>query len=189
MSIMVIGFYEDDDFIEVCSMIYYEVIGMMICLFGGEDVLLVFLMILKVGGLVCYFVIVMIYDEFLVIVCDCDWCGELCLVFGGGLNVFVGDNGFDGIVVCVVILGLFVEVLLCGGVLVMVVVGQVWDDFVVYVIEQEWIGLEFFFGIFGFVGLMFIQNVGVYGVEVGEFIVWVCMWDCVDDIQCIFIVD
>lgn len=115
-----------------------------------------------------HLVIATTHDELLATVRDCDRRGEPCLVLGGGSNVLVGDNGFDGTVVRVATSGLSAEVSSCGGALVTVAAGQVWDDFVVHAIEQEWIGPEFLSGIPGLVGSTPIQNVGAYGVEVGS---------------------
>lgn len=123
---------------------------------------------LKVGGPARHLVIATTHDELLATVRDCDRRGEPCLVLGGGSNVLVGDNGFDGTVVRVATSGLSAEVSSCGGALVTVAAGQVWDDFVVHAIEQEWIGPEFLSGIPGLVGSTPIQNVGAYGVEVGS---------------------
>lgn len=189
MSTTVIGPYEDDDPTEACSTIHHEVIGTTTCLSGGEDVSLAPLTTLKVGGPARHLVIATTHDELLATVRDCDRRGEPCLVLGGGSNVLVGDNGFDGTVVRVATSGLSAEVSSCGGALVTVAAGQVWDDFVVHAIEQEWVGPEFLSGIPGLVGSTPIQNVGAYGVEVGEFIARVRTWDRVDDTQRTFTAD
>ena len=141
------------------------------------------------GGPARHLVIATTNDELLQTVRDCDRRGEPCLVLGGGSNVLVGDDGFDGTVVRVATSGLSAEVSSCGGALVTVAAGQVWDDFVVHAIEQEWIGPEFLSGIPGLVGSTPIQNVGAYGVEVCEFIARVRTWDRVDDTQRTFTAD
>ena len=177
MSITVTGPYEDDDPTEACSTIHHEAIGTTAVPSGGEDVPLAPLTTLRVGGPARHLVIATTNDEMLKVVRDCDRRGEPCLVLGGGSNVLVGDDGFDGTVVRVATSGLSAEVSSCGGALVTVAAGQVWDDFVVHAIEQEWIGPEFLSGIPGLVGSTPIQNVGAYGVEVGEFIARVRTWD------------
>ena len=55
--------------------------------------------------------------------------------------------------------------------------GTVWDDFVQLSIEKEWSGPAALSGIPGTVGATPVQNVGAYGVEVGEFIASVRTWD------------
>ena len=183
MSTTVIGPYEDDDPTEACSTIHHEAMGATTTLIGGDDVPLAPLTTFKVGGPARHLVIATTNDELLQTVRDCDRRGEPCLVLGGGSNVLVGDDGFDGTVVRVATSGLSAEVSSCGGALVTVAAGQVWDDFVVHAIEQEWIGPEFLSGIPGLVGSTPIQNVGAYGVEVCEFIARVRTWDRVDDTQ------
>ena len=189
MSTTVIGPYEDDDLTEACSTIHHEAIGTKATLTGGDDVPLAPLTTFKVGGPARHLVIATTNDELLQTVRDCDRRGEPCLVLGAGSNVLVGDDGFDGTVVRVATSGLSAEVSSCGGALVTVAAGQVWDDFVVHAIEQEWIGPEFLSGIPGLVGSTPIQNVGAYGGEVCEFIARVRTWDRVDDTQRTFTAD
>ncbi|MGK2308985.1 UDP-N-acetylmuramate dehydrogenase [Cutibacterium sp. V947] len=189
MSTTVIGPYEDDDPTEACSTIHHEAIGATTTLTGGDDVPLAPLTTFNVGGPARHLVIATTSDELLHTVRDCDRRGEPCLVLGGGSNVLVGDDGFDGTVVRVATSGLSAEVSSCGGALVTVAAGQVWDDFVVHAIEQEWIGPEFLSGIPGLVGSTPIQNVGAYGVEVSEFIARVRTWDRRDDTQRTFTAD
>ena len=55
--------------------------------------------------------------------------------------------------------------------------GTIWDDFVKLSIENEWVGPAALSGIPGTVGATPVQNVGAYGVEVGEFIASVRTWD------------
>lgn len=99
----------------------------------------------------------------------------LVLVLGEGSNVlFVGD--YFGIVLVMVMQGVQVEVdgdIVC----VVVVVGECWDDFVCWMLGQGLVGLENFILIFGIVGVVLIQNIGVYGIEVVEFIESVEVWD------------
>lgn len=46
--------------------------------------------------------------------------------------------------------------------------GQVWHDFVLYCTKQNWFGLQNLALIPGLVGASPVQNIGAYGVEVGE---------------------
>ena len=107
-----------------------------------------------------------------------DAAGEPVLIVGGGSNLLVSDEGFSGTVVHIASEG--VEVLpipACGGANVRVQAGTIWDDFVKLSIENEWVGPAALSGIPGTVGATPVQNVGAYGVEVGEFIASVRTWD------------
>ncbi|MFW2055911.1 UDP-N-acetylmuramate dehydrogenase [Acinetobacter haemolyticus] len=55
--------------------------------------------------------------------------------------------------------------------------GQVWHDFVLYCTKQNWFGLQNLALIPGLVGASPVQNIGAYGVEVGEFIESVQVYD------------
>ena len=63
---------------------------------------------------------------------------------------------------------------------------QVWHDFVLYSTQQNWFGLQNLALIPGLVGASPVQNIGAYGVEVGEFIESVQVYDrelkCFDSI-------
>lgn len=92
------------------------------------------------------------------------------LVLGGGSNLLVGDDGFPGLVVHVVIDG--VEYAVAGGSTeVTAGAGESWDGLVAAVVGRGLAGVECLSGIPGFVGATPIQNVGAYGQEVAETIV------------------
>src|SRR5690554_4388768 len=55
--------------------------------------------------------------------------------------------------------------------------GQVWHDFVLWTTEQQLFGLQNLALIPGLVGASPVQNIGAYGVEVGEFIESVQVYD------------
>lgn len=95
------------------------------------------------------------------------------LVLGGGSNVVIGDEGFDGTVV-VLRGGGVGEV---GGGLVRVQAGHVWDEFVAWTVAHGFSGVECLSGIPGSAGATPIQNVGAYGQEVANTIAAVQVWD------------
>ncbi len=113
--------------------------------------------------------------------------GEPVLVLGGGSNVLVSDEGFDGTVVHVATRSLQVaggvcriddpQGAQCGGAVIQVAAGESWDDFVAAAIDNKWRGVEALSGIPGSVGATPIQNVGAYGQEVAESIESVRTWD------------
>lgn len=65
----------------------------------------------------------------------------------------------------------------CGGALVEVFAGTVWDDFVAAAVRNELRGVEALSGIPGTVGAVPVQNVGAYGQEVAATISRVVTWD------------
>mgnify|MGYP000710554756 CR=1 FL=1 len=94
------------------------------------------------------------------------------LPLGGGSNLLISDDGFDGLVLKMENRELAVEEQGDSQVLVTVGAGMVWDDFVAYTVEQGWAGVECLSGIPGCVGASPVQNIGAYGQEVAETIVW-----------------
>jgi UDP-N-acetylmuramate dehydrogenase len=101
------------------------------------------------------------------------------LVVGGGSNLVVADDGFEGRVVEIATRGVSPDTddPSCGGVLVKVAAGETWDDLVVLAAERGWVGIEALSGIPGRVGATPIQNVGAYGQEVSQTIATVRVWD------------
>jgi UDP-N-acetylmuramate dehydrogenase len=86
-------------------------------------------------------------------------------VLGGGSNVVIADQGFNGLVLRVSIRG--VESALADGRRVYRAgAGEPWDDFMTRAVDDEAAGLECLSGIPGLVGGTPVQNVGAYGQEV-----------------------
>jgi UDP-N-acetylmuramate dehydrogenase len=98
-------------------------------------------------------------------------------VLGGGSNLLVGDEGFDGLVMHMAIGeplilssdGNFAEYVAAAG--------MDWNAFVLQVCEQGISGVECLAGIPGSVGGTPVQNVGAYGQEVASTIVEVRAFD------------
>ncbi|GHT70768.1 UDP-N-acetylenolpyruvoylglucosamine reductase [Bacteroidia bacterium] len=89
---------------------------------------------------------------------------------GQGSNLlFLGD--FNGIIVHSAIKGIEVEKETGDTVWVKSGAGVVWDDFVLYCVENGWSGVENLSLIPGEVGASAVQNIGAYGAEVGDCIV------------------
>lgn len=72
---------------------------------------------------------------------------------------------------------------MCGGVLVNIAAGIVWDDFVANAVRREWVGVEALSGIPGRVGAAPIQNIGAYGQEVSPTIGRVRTFDRIANAQ------
>ena len=94
--------------------------------------------------------------------------GTPVLIVGGGSNLVVSDEGFDGRVVVVRNTGLEVESDLCGGAFVEIGAGVNWDDVVATAVDRGWVGIEALSGIPGTTGATPIQNVGAYGQEISQ---------------------
>jgi UDP-N-acetylmuramate dehydrogenase len=111
-------------------------------------------------------------------VAEADNAGEPLLVLGGGSNLLVADAGFPGTVVRIATQGITPESAdLCGGAVVRVAAGQVWDDVVIRAVTEGWVGVEALSGIPGSAGATPLQNVGAYGQEVAETVASVRAWD------------
>jgi UDP-N-acetylmuramate dehydrogenase len=123
---------------------------------------------LRVGGPVADFVVATTEAELIDAVRTADEAGKPVLVLGGGSNLLVSDSGFDGRVVAVRTSGVQSDADACGGAVVRVAAGEVWDELVVRATREGWVGVEALSGIPGLVGATPIQNVGAYGQEVAQ---------------------
>lgn len=144
---------------------------------SGSDVPLAPLTTLRLGGPARRLVVVEQEDELVEAVAGADRLGEPVLVLGGGSNVVIGDEGFDGTVVLVSTRGVEADVSDCAGATVRVAAGEPWDELVARSVAAEWVGLETLSGIPGLTGASPIQNVGAYGADVSQTIATVRTWD------------
>ncbi|QGN58247.1 UDP-N-acetylmuramate dehydrogenase [Nostocoides sp. HKS02] len=143
-----------------------------------HDVPLASLTTMHVGGPAGRLVVAESIDEIVDTVREVDDADEPLLVLGGGSNLVVSDDGFAGTVVRLANDGVAVESSdLCGGVMVRVGAGVVWDEFVVRAVAEGWSGVEALSGIPGSTGATPVQNVGAYGQEVAQTIASVRVWD------------
>ena len=110
-------------------------------------------------------------DEVVDAVRDADGRGEPLLVLGGGSNLVVADEGFDGTVLQVATRG-FASAPLAEHAL-QVEAGVDWDHVVALAVDEGYAGIEALSGIPGLVGAAPIQNIGAYGQEVAQTVGWV----------------
>ena len=103
--------------------------------------------------------------------------GENLLLLGGGTNVLVGDDEFDGTVVRVVTRGIEQISAPAGRVRLRVQAGENWDELVAHTVAQGWAGIETLSGIPGSSGASPIQNIGAYGQELAASLVAVDFLD------------
>ena len=130
---------------------------------------------LRVGGPAKKFVEVGTEAE---IIAAIEAAGETpILIIGGGTNILVADNGFEGTVIRITSHSMQSEIDACSGATLTIGAGENWDEFVATTLERGFAGLETLSGIPGTVGAAPIQNIGAYGHEVSEFITRVRTYD------------
>lgn len=130
---------------------------------------------LRVGGPAKIFISVATEDE---IIAAIEAAGDApILILGGGSNVLISDQGFDGTVIHIANNQAQSEVDACSGATLTIGAGENWDEFVAATIARGFAGLETLSGIPGTVGAAPIQNIGAYGHEVSEFITRVRTYD------------
>lgn len=131
---------------------------------------------LGVGGPVDHLIVVDDDAALVAAVVDADATGTALLLVGGGSNLVCADAPFGGRVVQIATRG--IDVTPGNGIaLVDVAAGEPWDEFVAFVVDQGWSGVEAMSGVPGLVGATPIQNVGAYGQDVGQVISHVTAFD------------
>jgi UDP-N-acetylmuramate dehydrogenase len=98
-------------------------------------------------------------------------------VLGGGSNVILPPL-LPGVTLLMDIAGQAITQQDASGAVVSVGAGVNWHDFVIWTLDQSLPGLENLALIPGTVGAAPIQNIGAYGVEVGEYIYSIEAYDC-----------
>ena len=103
--------------------------------------------------------------------------GWTLFVLGGGSNLLISDDGFNGIVLKMALRGISVIDAIDGKVRIGVAAGEDWDSFVSDCVDKGLAGVECLSGIPGLIGATPIQNVGAYGQEVSQVIESVGCYD------------
>jgi UDP-N-acetylmuramate dehydrogenase len=96
---------------------------------------------------------------------------EPWLILGGGSNIIVADDGFDGTVIHVATTGIERQQDISRSPnhsIVRVAAGENWDSLVTWSVEQGLAGIEALSGIPGSCGAAPIQNIGAYGQELSS---------------------
>ena len=123
---------------------------------------------LQVGGPARYFVMAKSEDDIAEAIAFAARRSIPTFVMGGGSNVLISDNGFDGLVLRVALKGIDTKQQPDGHVYLTAAAGEDWDAFVEYCVSRDLAGVENLIGIPGTVGGTPVQNVGAYGQEVSE---------------------
>ena len=127
---------------------------------------------LKIGGAARFFVRAETEQQIVDAFNFAEENGFDLFVLGGGSNILVADEGFDGLVLQIALEGIAVR-----DNLVTAQAGEDWDEFVAFCVNQNLAGIECLSGIPGLVGGTPVQNVGAYGQEVSETIQSVRVFD------------
>lgn len=122
---------------------------------------------MKVGGPARELITVHTRDELVQVALDTWDSHEPWLILGGGSNIVVADEGFDGTVIHVQTRGIL---RIPGTTTIQVAAGESWDGTVAWAVENGLAGIEALSGIPGSVGAAPIQNIGAYGQEVSSVI-------------------
>ncbi|RIX26409.1 UDP-N-acetylmuramate dehydrogenase [Amnibacterium setariae] len=159
---------------------------------AGQDLRLADLTTLHVGGPARRVVVATTVDEVVRTALSAWADEEPLLVLGGGSNVVIGDEGFDGTVLVVATRGIerlegaahavagppatdadrlrtlersLRPVQQREPVRIRVQAGESWDGLCAVAVEQGWSGIEALSGVPGSCGAAPIQNIGAYGQE------------------------
>lgn len=89
------------------------------------------------------------------------------MILGGGSNIVVSDQGFEGVVIAMAQRGVTLSLRGASAQLT-AMAGEPWDELVAMSVARDLSGLECLSGIPGLVGATPIQNVGAYGQEVAD---------------------
>ncbi|MFU8945192.1 UDP-N-acetylmuramate dehydrogenase [Mycetocola zhadangensis] len=132
---------------------------------------------LRVGGPAVETITATTRDELVAAVASVWSFGEDPFILGGGSNVLVADEGYDGTLIRVATRGIEVLSSDNGRVLLRVQAGESWDDLVAFAVERGLAGIEALSGIPGSCGASPIQNIGAYGQELSASLVAVELLD------------
>ncbi|GAB2453705.1 UDP-N-acetylmuramate dehydrogenase [Conyzicola lurida] len=110
-------------------------------------------------------------DELVEATLDAWGSGEAWMLLGGGSNMVVADEGFDGTVIRVLTRGIEQLSEENGRVRLRVEAGEPWDALVEYTVQNGLTGIEALSGIPGSSGAAPVQNIGAYGQEISTSLV------------------
>lgn len=123
---------------------------------------------MKLGGNASYVADVTTAEELRQIYLKAKQLEQPVYMIGGGSNLIVHDNGFDGVIIRNAVQGIETiddtkdtTTIRAGG-------GVIWDNLVAYTVDQGLSGIEAMSGIPGTVGAAPVQNIGAYGQEFAD---------------------
>lgn len=131
-----------------------------------ENILLRDYTTFKIGGHARYFTIIKNIDELKEVAVFIKNNKLPFFVLGGGSNVLISDQGYNGLIIKNEIKGKFYKEMSKTSYLLTFGAGENWDEAVAYSISKGFFGLENLSGIPGTVGASPVQNIGAYGQEI-----------------------
>lgn len=127
----------------------------------------------KIGGPARYFVFARTIDELIEALTFAKEKSLPVFVLGGGSNVLIPDEGFDGLVIKIEIKnGITVD-----GTSVVASAGENWDELVAFCVARGLWGIENLSGIPGTFGGAVVQNIGAYGAALSQVLTLVAVYD------------
>jgi len=130
----------------------------------------------KIGGSARYFAVAKSVAEIQQAVTFAREQGLQLLVLGGGTNMLVSDNGFNGFVLKIETTGTEFKKD-DDTVVITAQAGESWDGLVAEAVKRELWGIENLSHIPGTVGAFVIQNVGAYGQDASQVVESVQVFD------------
>lgn len=103
------------------------------------------------------------------------------MMLGGGSNLIVKDEGFDGLVIKNQIKGFDVIDSDSDSKTIRIGAGENWDSIVARTVDMDLTGIEALSAIPGTAGAAPVQNVGAYGQEIADVLVYVEAYDSQND--------
>lgn len=147
--------------------------------FVEEEILLSEYSTFKLGGKARYFFVVNNLESLVEAFSFARDKNLPVFILGGGSNTLFSDDGFNGVVIKVGLLGKNIITEDEDSVEIEVSSGETWDDFVKWSVANNFSGIENLSGIPGVVGASVIQNIGAYGTEISSVVSSVKYYDLV----------
>ena len=122
---------------------------------------------LGLGGKASFFFCAKSLDELCQALGNAQSQGLSVLILGGGSNLIIPDEGFDGLVIKIELRGRDIQEE-GDTVRLGIAAGENWDSFVKKCVDGALGGVECLSGIPGLIGASPIQNIGAYGQEVSQ---------------------
>lgn len=136
---------------------------------------------MKLGGNASYVADVTTQDELRQVYLNAKKINQPVYVIGGGSNLIVQDEGFDGVVAHMLIPGIAQLEEDKDTATIQAGAGVEWDELVRFTVARNLTGIEGMSGIPGTAGAAPVQNIGAYGQELADTLVSLEAYDIGSD--------